>query len=165
MKRLILVRHAKSSWKDASLADFDRPLNKRGKQDAPMMGQRLADRGIVPDCIVSSPAKRARRTARSVAEALDYPEEDILFEETIYEAGIPDLLWVVRDLDDSDDEVVLVGHNPGFTDLCNLLSGEAIPNLPTCAVACIAFALCSWDQIGPQTGELVFFDYPKRGAS
>lgn len=165
MKRLVLLRHAKSSWKDASLADFDRPLNKRGKQDAPMMGQRLAGRGLAPDSIVSSPARRARHTARSVAEALDYPEDEIVFEAAIYEAGVADLLQVARHLDDSDDEVVLVGHNPGFTDLCNLLSGETIDNLPTCAAACIVFDLPSWGQIGPQTGELVFFDYPKRGIS
>jgi phosphohistidine phosphatase len=165
VKRLILVRHAKSSWKDASLADFDRPLNKRGKQDVQVMGNRLAQRGIAPDCIVSSPARRARRTARAVAETLDYPEEDILFEDVIYEAGVPDLLQVVRCLDDSDDEVILVGHNPGFTDLCNRLSGETIANLPTCAAACIAFDLSSWSQVGPETGELAFFDYPKRGTS
>ena len=164
MNRLVLVRHAKSSWKDLCRADFDRPLNKRGKRDAPEMGARLAEQGIDPSLIVCSPARRARRTAEALAEALDYPADEIEFEDEIYEAGVDSLLHLVRCLDDADREVLLVGHNPGFTDLCNLLTDEAFANLPTCATATVEFELTSWSQIGPDSGELIHFDYPKRPA-
>ena len=164
MRRLVLVRHAKSSWKEPSLADFDRPLNKRGKRDAPVMGQRLAEQQIDPSLIVSSPARRARRTAEVVAEALDYPVDEIEFEDEIYEAGVGALLHLVRCLDDADREVLMVGHNPGFTDLCNLLTNEPLANLPTCATVTVEFDLTSWAQVGPDSGELTRFDYPKRPA-
>jgi phosphohistidine phosphatase len=161
VRRLVLVRHAKSSWKDASLADFDRPLNRRGKRDAPEMGERLAARGADPQLILSSPARRARKTARALAAALDYPADEIEWEEEIYEAGAGTLLHLVRCLDDADGEVLLVGHNPGITDLCRLLSGAPVVNLPTCAVATLAFDRGGWSQVGPDSGELVRLDTPK----
>ncbi|MDF1551520.1 MAG: histidine phosphatase family protein [Deferrisomatales bacterium] len=165
MKRLVLVRHAKSSWKNPGQADFDRPLNQRGKRDAPVMAGRLAAQGIAPNRIVSSPARRARKTAKAIAAALDYPADEIELEEELYEAGVATLLHLVRCLDDADREVLLVGHNPGFTDLCNLLTGAAIANLPTCATATVEFDLASWALVGPASGQLTRFDTPKDPAA
>src|SRR5688500_4533393 len=115
LKTLVLVRHAKSSWKDASLPDRDRPLNRRGKRDAPEMGRRLAQLVGTPDLIVSSPAARALATARVFAEAVDYPVDGIREEERIYEAAPTEILDVIRDIDDDVDGVPLFGHNPGLT--------------------------------------------------
>lgn len=161
MKRLVLLRHAKSSWSDPSLADFDRPLNKRGKRDAPAMGLRLANLGIDPDQIISSPAKRARRTATAVAAALDFPREEIEFADAIYGADCDTLLDIVRGLGNAD-EVLLVGHNPGFTDLGNMLTDSPIDNLPTCGVVILDFDVSSWSQVGLGDGLRVAYDSPKR---
>ncbi len=162
MKRLILVRHAKSSWKDPGLVDRDRPLNGRGRRDAPEMGRRLAARDVAPDVLVTSPARRARKTARKIADALGYPRDGILEEETVYEASLPDLLAVVRGLDPDWDEVLLVGHNPGLTDLANfLLPGRPFVNLPTCGVACVDLPVDGWDEAGEGAGRLVFHDAPR----
>ncbi len=101
MKRVYLVRHAKSDWKRIGLADRDRPLNKRGKRDAPVMGQRLAARGVKPDLIVTSPAKRARKTAKVFAKELGYPKDEIVVEERVYEGGVEDLWDIIRGTDDT----------------------------------------------------------------
>lgn len=164
MKRLLLVRHAKSSWKKTGLADRDRPLNRRGKRDAPLLGERLAAKGLAPERIISSPARRAQRTAEALAEALDYPAEEIEWEDEIYEAGVGILLELVRCLNDADQTVLLVGHNPGFTELCNQLTGAALVNLPTCAAALLEFPLRHWSQVAPGGGALVWLDTPKHPA-
>ncbi|PLX82828.1 MAG: phosphohistidine phosphatase [Desulfuromonas sp.] len=162
MKRLLLVRHAKSSWDDPDLADIDRPLNKRGKRDAPTMGRRLAERGIAPGLIVSSPAKRARRTALLLAEEIAYPEETIALDERIYEASAAELLDVIRGFDDAQDTALLVGHNPGLTELGNLLTGAGIANIPTCGILCAELRGTSWKELAAGATILSFFDYPKR---
>jgi phosphohistidine phosphatase len=162
VKRLTLVRHAKSSWKDPSRADFDRPLNKRGKQDAPKMGKRLADRDFIPDVIVTSPAKRAWKTARAIAEEIDYPVDEIEREDRIYEAGLPTLVDLVRSFDDSLEHVMIVGHNPGFTELANWSGEKGIHNLPTCAVLCMDWDVASWRELEPCGGISLFLDYPKK---
>jgi phosphohistidine phosphatase len=156
------VRHAKSSWKDPTLDDFDRPLKKRGKRDAPRMGERLAARGVRPDRIVSSPARRARDTAAAVAAELGWDEGAIELDERIYGASVIALLEIVRDLDDDDAHVMLVGHNPGLTDLANVLTGEEIENVPTAGVVDVTFTAESWRDVAPGGGALVDFDYPKR---
>ena len=165
MKRLTLVRHAKSSWKDPERADFDRPLNKRGKQDAPRMGERLAARGERPDLILTSPARRARKTAKEIARKIGLPGEHLVLEAKIYEAETEALLEVVRNLDDRWEGVLLVGHNPGLTDLVNLLGNCGIENLATCGVLRIDFDVETWRSIGPGSGAVVFYDYPKRPSS
>lgn len=161
MKRLTLVRHAKSSWKDRSLRDFDRPLNKRGKHDAPMMGERLAKAKVKPDLIVSSPAQRALKTARVIADAIGYPRKQISEQKSIYEASHAALLELVQRFDDTFQHVMLFGHNPAFTYLANSLIREHIENVPTCGIVCIDFDVSSWADIGSDKGQLVFFDYPK----
>ncbi|MCP4400237.1 MAG: histidine phosphatase family protein [bacterium] len=162
MKRLYLVRHAKSSWKDYSLKDFERPLNKRGQRDAPVMGQRLATQNICPDLIVGSPAKRALTTAKIIAHEMKYPETKIVTNDAIYEAGPSNLLHMIQQLDDPAEQVMLVGHNPGFTMLAEELCSEEFDNIPTCGIVCIDFDAASWKKIEYGKGTLIFFDYPKK---
>src|ERR1700687_471476 len=117
MKTLFLIRHAKSSWGDTALPDKDRPLDDRGRQDAPKMGKRLAKRDVKPDLVVSSPALRALTTAQLIAEAAGYKRKDIVVDDRLYASNSDDLLAVIRELDKKLDCVMLVGHNPEFTDL------------------------------------------------
>jgi phosphohistidine phosphatase len=147
MKTLLLVRHAKSSWGDPSLPDRERPLNERGKRDAPRMGKRLADLGVRPDVVLSSPARRAFKTARILAGELGCKAEDIRVDARLY-ASEPDvLLQVIRELGDGKKCVMLVGHNPELTELAHRLSAR-ITHLPTCAVALFAFDAKSWSGTG-----------------
>lgn len=161
MKELIIVRHAKSSWKDSSLDDRERPLNRRGERDAPEMGARLARRKWKPDLIVSSPAVRALETARIMARKLAYPRKDIVVKDRLYGAGIVELLEVVRDSDDSVETLMLFGHNPGLTELANHLGPRPIPNLPTCCVLHLGFDTDTWSTVGYARGNEVLFDFPK----
>lgn len=161
MKRITLLRHAKSSWKNPHLSDVDRPLNGRGKSDAPEMGRRLKRTGFRPDAVITSPAKRARRTAQLVAREIGFPPDGVVVEAGIYEAGQEMLLEIVRGLGKDIGHALLVGHNPGFTDLANYLTGEEIENIPTAGVATIEFGTDSWKNIGRSGGDLVHFDYPK----
>jgi len=163
MKTIILVRHAKSSWKDSSLKDFDRPLNKRGKRDAPLMGEKLKERNILPDLILSSPAKRARKTASAIAEVIGYPEKKIRLEDKMYHSGARALLEIVRGQDDGDGTIMLFGHNPDFSDLADMLLNERSGyTIPTTGVLCIRLPVGKWRNIEEGTGETVFFDYPKQ---
>lgn len=160
-KELILIRHAKSSWADPSLDDRDRPLNKRGKRDAPFMGKRLASHSCLPDKIISSPARRARKTARIIARQLSYPKKDIILLEDLYTSSINAMYRVLRGCDNEINRLFLVGHNYVITDFCVDLTGTDITNLPTCALVGIRFTT-PWPDIVPNSGELLFFDYPKR---
>jgi phosphohistidine phosphatase len=161
MKLLIIVRHAKSSWKEPSLADFDRPLNKRGKADAPEMGRRLAARGVRPDLVVSSPARRARKTAQAVVKELGLDKDGIVEEGAIYEAGLSTLAALTRGLDDKSEQVVLVGHNPGLTELAEYLSGEMFGNIPTGGAVGLEFDVDSWSDLKRGAGQVLFADFPK----
>jgi phosphohistidine phosphatase len=162
MKTLSLVRHAKSSWKDKKLADHDRPLNKRGRRDAPRMGRRLAKNGIRPDLMVTSTAVRARVTAETIATEIGYATAHIMMDEQIYHAGTVGLLELIRQLGDANDHVMLFGHNPDITDLVNHLTDSALENVPTCGMAHIRFETDSWKNVGSVAAELLEFDYPKR---
>jgi phosphohistidine phosphatase len=162
MKTLSLVRHAKSSWKDPTLADRDRPLNKRGKRDAPRMGKRLARTGTRPDLLISSPAVRAWTTAETIAAEIGYPIDRIKVEERIYLGGTSALMAMIRDLDDSLDHVMMFGHNPDVTELVNALTGSDLQNVPTCGIAHIELASDSWSDLGDAGTSLLEFDYPKR---
>jgi len=159
MKQLLLVRHGKSDWGNIDLKDFDRPLNRRGKENAPEMAERLIKRGFYFDLMVSSPAKRAKSTAKFFAEA--YQIVDIQYEASIYEANTNTLLKLVNGLDDGADTIIMFGHNPGFTDFANELSDADIYNIPTAGMVLISFPFDSWKMVSKGTGELVFFDYPK----
>ena len=161
MKRLFLIRHAKSSWDDATLADRDRPLNERGRRDAPKIGGRLARREVKPDLILSSPALRALTTAKIIAGKLDYRRKHIVVDDRLYAAQTDDLLEVIHALDDSLQCVMIVGHNPELSELAQRLCGE-IDHLPTGAVAEFGFALTSWSDIGTSPAATVAFDSPKK---
>ena len=162
VKRLYLLRHAKSSWDDGGLPDVARPLNKRGMRDAPAMGKRFSARGFMPDIIVSSGAVRAETTARAVAREMGYPANRIRREDALYLAGPATLLEIVRRADDELDSLMLVGHNPGMTDFANSLSDLRIDNLPTCGLYCVDFAVAGWRDVEAGAGTLVCFDYPKK---
>ncbi len=163
MKRLFIVRHAKSSWDDASLDDFDRPLNKRGKRDAPAMGKRLAQRVGRPDLMLSSPALRAKKTAEAIADAVGYPFESVQWNDGVYEAGSDDLIRILRKIDKSIETAMVFGHNPTLTSVANQLSGSSIANIPTCGVVELGLTVTDWGDLGSGTAQLVEFDYPKRG--
>ena len=162
MKRLVLMRHAKSSWDQPDLSDYDRPLNKRGKRDAPLMASRLRELGEKPDLILSSPAERAIRTATVVAEEFGIAKKKIVENNDIYLASSDELLEILRGLDDSHNRVLLCGHNPGMTKLCNFLADLNIDNIPTCGVACLELAIDFWAELEQASGTLVYFNYPKK---
>ena len=162
MKKLTLIRHAKSSWKDPFLSDFDRPLNKRGKEDAPIMGKRLAMDKVVPDLILSSPAKRAKKTAKIVAQEIGFSESKIKTKKRSYLADDDELVDVLKDHDDILQHIMLVGHNPGLTDLANLIAKANIDNIPTSGVVMIDLNVDSWSKITKGCGKVTKFDYPKK---
>ncbi|TGE09788.1 SixA phosphatase family protein [Hymenobacter fodinae] len=161
MKTLYLMRHAKSSWSFDDLTDKERPLNTRGRDDAPAMGQALAERGITLDLVVSSPAVRALSTAALVAKEVAYPPEKIEVIDRIYEAEVMDLLDVVRQLPDGADSVLLVGHNNTLTDFANVLSPNPIPEMTTAAIACLKFTCDRWVDVNRINAELYFYDHPR----
>ena len=161
-KKIYLIRHAKSSWKDMKLSDFDRPLNKRGKKDAPFMGARLFKYNVQPDLILTSPASRALKTARLIAKEVQYDEDKIMEDKRIYGAEVSRLLEILRDLDDQYRNIFLVGHNPGLTLLAEYFSGLPVQNIPTCGIFCVEFQVDAWRDIEEKRGALVFFDFPKK---
>lgn len=160
-KKLLIIRHAKSDWNNPGQPDFDRPLNHRGEKNAPQMAKRLLKKGIIPQLLLSSPAKRAITTAKYFAEAFDIKKSEILREEKIYEAMPSTLLKIVNRLDNDLELVALFGHNPGLTELLNYLCDAGISNIPTCGMALIEFPFDDWKMISSNTGELRFYDYPK----
>jgi len=161
MKTLFLVRHAKASHDDPSLPDRERPLEDRGRHDAPEMGKRLADRKVKPDLLVSSPALRALTTAQLMADELGYERKDIMVDERLYASSADSLLAVVRELDKSLGSVMLFGHNPEFTDLAHRLSAE-ITNMPTCAVAKFRFDTQTCEDVGEITPAKVSLNSPRK---
>lgn len=162
MKYLFLNRHAKSDWNHPGKTDFERPLNDRGCRDAPEMGMRLAKRNESIDLIVTSPAVRALTTARIIAEQINYDEKSIVEDQRIYAAAVTDLLKVVNELPNQYSSVLLFGHNPGFTDFADYLSGAGILNIPTCGICKISFQSNDWSEVSAHTGNLEYFDFPKR---
>lgn len=163
MKTLFVVRHAKSSWEDIDLADIDRPLNERGKRDAPRMGKRLKEKNIHPQLFMSSPARRAFSTARRIGEVLEYKKSDIKVNKDLYHATDDGILKVVLQLPDKYDEIMIFGHNPGLTDFVNTLlaENESIDNVPTCGIVAFRFSCKQWSEISAVNAALLFFDYPK----
>ena len=161
MKTLYLLRHAKSSWSFDELSDQERPLNDRGRDDAPVMGQALAKRHICPDVIVSSPAVRAMSTAVLVAREMQYPHDKIVVEPGIYGADVNDLLAIIKGLPDGAGTVLLVGHNPTITETANVLSPSSLNEMPTAAVVCLRFTCEHWAEVNKANAEFYFYDYPR----
>ncbi|MEM7431320.1 MAG: histidine phosphatase family protein [Pseudomonadota bacterium] len=161
MKTLTIVRHAKSSWKDHGLSDRERPLNRRGKRDAPMMGKRIAEHGIRPSQITSSPAVRAWTTAKVVAAELGYPLEFLQREYDLYLASLDNILDVIVSQDNGFNSLMLFGHNPGLTQFANYLQPGITNNLPTAGVLSVSFESDDWNLYERPQTELVLYDYPK----
>jgi phosphohistidine phosphatase len=159
MKILFLLRHAKSSWDNASLADFDRPLNERGKNTAPFMGEVMNRRGYAPSIVISSPANRAASTAKLVTQAAGL-SSDIRYDDRVYEASPNSLRQVASEIDDAFGSAMLVGHNPGMEGFIRYLTGE-IEAMPTAALAVIELDIDSWSEINADTGKLAEVIRPK----
>jgi phosphohistidine phosphatase len=162
VKTIYLLRHAKSSWDNPGLDDFDRPLNDRGENDAPRMGKRLRKSGIKPQLIISSPAARAIATARLAAEEMQYPTEQIKQDKKLYHASGDTFLSCIQSLDDSLDHVMLVSHNPGLTEFADALLNADIGNIPTAGFVYGKLKIDSWKEAKWGCGEMESFDYPKK---
>jgi len=162
MKRLVLLRHAKSSWSDEGLADHDRPLSSRGERDAPEMARRLIERGIAPALVLASTARRAQQTAKALRRAAESGIE-IRNDKDLYLASPGEILSIIQAAPNAHDTVVVVGHNPGFTDLANmLLPGLRLPNLPTAGTVGMHLPIDDWSAAGSVAAKFEFLDYPKR---
>lgn len=160
-KTLVLIRHAKSSWTEAGLSDRERPLNERGKRDAPFMARRMADSGLKIDLLVSSPANRALTTAKYYADALGISHDAIRIESGIYEADVRQLMDAINALDEAKNTVIFFGHNPGFSYLIQYLNGSMM-HMPTNGVALLEIQTNSWENVGTGSATLVDFDSPKK---
>ena len=164
MKTLLLVRHAKSSWDLATLNDFDRSLNERGKKDAPVIAQRILDRKIDINIFVSSPAKRAKKTAELFCSIYKKDKEQIIFVPALYHASINTFFEVVTRLNDDYNCVAIFSHNPVITEFVNqLVENVTIENMPTCGVFAVKTSITKWKEFSTSKKELLFFDYPKAG--
>lgn len=162
MKILTIVRHAKSSWKDTSLSDRHRPLNGRGKRDAPVMGRRIHQHGIRPSLIIASPAVRAWTTAQVVADELNYPREFLQREPGLYLASLDQLLDIINAQDDGFNSLMLFGHNPGLTNLVNYVQPGLTHNLPTAGVVSVGLHRDDWNLHDRPKTELIAHDWPKK---
>jgi phosphohistidine phosphatase len=165
VQRLFLIRHAKSSWADSGLDDFSRPLSKRGKKNAPEMGKRLAQLSVIPESILASPAKRAKKTAIYMAEATGYPVSEISFHQGLYLGSLQFHLDLLKKEFAVADTVFLVGHNSTITELSEYLTGISLVNVPTCGIVAIEYPVSSGFATGAGAGNLLFFDFPKNLSS
>jgi phosphohistidine phosphatase len=158
MKSILLIRHAKSSWDDPSMTDFDRPLNERGKKNAPEMAVRLHDRGIRLDMLVSSPAKRAKQTAKAFQKILAIDKLD--FVDELYLAAPSNFAKVIAALPPKMNSIAIFSHNPGITEFANSLTATRIDNMPTASIFAVNADVADWAEFSLHT-KFWFFDYPK----
>ncbi|WP_152633360.1 SixA phosphatase family protein [Aliarcobacter butzleri] len=161
MKKLVLIRHAKSDWSNPFLDDYLRPLNKRGKKNAPLMAKLLKEKNIRPDLIISSPSIRTKQTLEYFIKKLNYNDE-VKLEESIYEAPYENLLKVIKDIPNIHKILFLIGHNPGLCDLTNFLVDKSFENVPTCGIVEIDFDVKNWKDISKENSNLISFEYPKK---
>ena len=164
MKTLLLIRHAKSSWDEPGISDFDRPLNERGKKDAPIMAKRVKEKAIELDHLISSPAKRAKKTAKYFAEEFGFKKEDIDLIEALYGATQTEFLQTVKDINDKYSTVALFSHNPGITEYANTLTSVRLDNMPTGSMFAVQADVNSWQDFAAAEKQFLFFDYPKNPA-
>ncbi len=161
MKQILLVRHAKSSWADMLQADHDRSLNDRGKRDAPFMAQKLVAEGLELHGILSSTATRALKTANAFRKAFELGKDQVLQSRSLYHAGPQQIIEQINALPESWSKVAVFGHNPGFTDLANRISGSYIDNVPTCGILGSSSDVTTWAEWSPDVAVRLFFYYPK----
>lgn len=160
MKRITLIRHAKSDWNN-NLSDFERHLNKRGKRDAPFMSKMLFEKMNDIDLIISSPAIRAKTTCLEFAKEYKFDLEKIIYDIGIYEDGYKTILNLISNLPEDLNSVILFGHNPDITSTISFLLGNRFDNLPTCGIVSIIFEVNDWKKTIKQNGKIDFFLYPK----
>ncbi|MEP2023022.1 MAG: histidine phosphatase family protein [Reichenbachiella sp.] len=161
MKTIYLVRHAKSSWKDSSLRDRDRPLNKRGKRDAPRMAEYLKKEIDCPDVFVSSPSRRTQDTAVNFLHAFGKVMSDLVLEEDLFHGDEQDIETVIHSIGNDHDSGMIFIHNPGITEYVNELTDANIFNIPTCGIAGIQLQTDDWKEVGKCEAEMLFYFYPK----
>lgn len=161
MKQLLLVRHAKSSWDDFSIKDFDRSLNERGKKDAPMMAKRLLKRDITIDAFISSPAKRARKTAEAFIKEYKGSKDHIILIDELYLASPSTFTEVITKTDDRFDTIAVFSHNEGITQFANNLTNTQTDNIPTSGIFAVKVKTKHWRDFADAKKEFWFFDYPK----
>jgi phosphohistidine phosphatase len=162
-RTLVMIRHAKSSWNSLTQSDFDRPLNERGENDAPIMGKRLKELGLQPDLIIASAAKRAKQTAKKIAEGIGYNKNDIQWEEKLYHCTPPVFEEVIYSINDAMKTVFIVAHNPGITTFVNQLSSAfSIDNMPTCGVVATHLDAAHWNEFNKAKKEVFLFEYSKK---
>jgi phosphohistidine phosphatase len=163
MKKLYLVRHAKSSWDSMTLSDFERPLNDRGKKDAPEMAQRLIKQQVIIDAFISSPAKRAKKTAQCFIKEYNRKEDEIIFISSLYHAGIKEFKEAIAAFDDKYKHVAIFSHNPGITEFANELITDAnLVNMPTSSVFAVRADVKKWKEFNAAKKTYLFFEYPKK---
>ncbi len=160
MKTLLLIRHAKSSWDAPGLSDFERPLNERGKKDAPEMAKRIKEK-IAIDLFVSSPAKRAKKTAKIFAEEFGVDKDEIVLVDDLYGATAEAFAETVAGLKNKKDVVAIFSHNPGITEFANGLTATRVDDMPTCAVFALQVNTNSWKDFAEAEKTFLFFDFPK----
>ena len=162
MKRVTIVRHAKSSWAAPAAPDHGRELAERGHRDARIMGRRLVARKVRPSLMLTSSAVRAVTTARAIADALSYPAEFLQLEDELYLASPDEIVAIIERQSNNFADVMIVGHNPGLTDLVNrLLPGIDLDNLPTGGAVSIEATTDDWAAFAASSMRLAFYDYPK----
>jgi phosphohistidine phosphatase len=161
MKHLYLIRHAKSSWSNPLLDDFDRPLNKRGENDAPFMANILLRQHISPNIILSSPAKRAKTTAEIFAHTLGYSKK-IVWNKDLYLTSPKTLLNILHTIPHKYNTVFIFGHNPEFTEFANSISSKTIENIPTCGIVGFELNIKEWNELCKETSSLICFEFPKK---
>lgn len=162
MKQLLIVRHAKSSWADASQSDFDRTLNERGKRDAPAMAQRLLQKQIIIDAFITSAANRAQKTAKIFAAAIN-SKAPFIVTETLYLAPSETFYQLIKDIDNTFNTVAIFAHNPGITDFVNTLTTYRTDNVPTCGIFAVSSNANTWSLFAESEKQFLFYDYPKLG--
>ena len=162
MKQLILIRHAKSDWGNEFLKDIDRPLNDRGYADAYFLGEWFLKNKALPEQIVASTATRALNTALIFARIFDFDMKRFCLEKEIYESSVERLLSIIHEQDDARERIMLFGHNPAFTNICNELSDDLFfDNVPTCGIVALNFNISSWSELSKKTGKVDFYQFPK----
>ena len=162
VRNVCFVRHAKSNWDHPGLDDYDRPLDKRGLHDAPMMARKLKELHLVPDFIITSGANRARSTAEFFRKEFNISDDHFVVNNRLYEASAETVYEVLREAPDSARFVYLFGHNPTFTWVANSISGVHIDNVPTCGVVHVQAILTHWSKFNPEHAGFVGFHYPKQ---
>lgn len=163
-KRVVIIRHAKSSWAEIGQPDFDRPLNKRGKDDAPAMGKRLAELDLQPDAIYASTAKRAKQTTEGICKGLDYTGT-VYWDRFLYHASPDRIEEQICGADDACDTIYIVAHNPGITDFVNdAIPGFSTDNVPTCGVIAFSVDTMRWTEYPQAKKKLIIYDYPKNNS-